>query len=107
MAVPWRPGLPNKDELAKLVKETYRDLKRLSATTVVSELRNSEFEQLVLNLRGLTRSEAVRVIESVILDDGKLDSSDLQRVIDGKRRLLESSGALESIAIDFEISEVG
>ncbi len=107
MAVPWRPGLPNKDELAKLVKETYRDLKRLSATTVVSELRNSEFEQLVLNLRGLTRSEAVRVIESVILDDGKLDSSDLQRVIEGKRRLLESSGALESIAIDFEISEVG
>ena len=107
LAVPWRPGLPDKDELARLVKDTYRDIKRTCANSVVSELRNAEFEQLVLNLRGLTRSEAIRVVESVILDDGKLSSSDLQGVIEAKRRLLESSGALESIPIDFEISEVG
>jgi len=107
LAVPWRPGLPGKDELAKLVKDVYRELKRQSSTPLVSELRNAEFEQLVLNLRGLTRSEAVQVIESVILDDSKLTSSDLQGVIEAKRRLLESSGALESMAIDFKISEVG
>ncbi|MEQ9411522.1 MAG: AAA family ATPase [Fuerstiella sp.] len=107
LAVPWRPGLPDRRELEALVKETYRRVRRSAAAQVVSELRKSEFEQLVLNLRGLTRSEATRVIESVILDDRKLSGTDLQGVIEAKRRLLESAGSLEAITIDFEIDEVG
>ncbi|APZ95329.1 ATP-dependent zinc metalloprotease FtsH [Fuerstiella marisgermanici] len=107
LAVPWRPGLPDKQELYELVKQTYRSVKRSAQSKVVSELRTNELDQLVLNLRGLTRSEAVRIVESVILDDSALTGSDLQRVIDAKRRLLESSGALESMTIDFDIEEVG
>lgn len=108
LAVPWRPGLPDKTELQDLVSKTFQRVRTdISRSRSVSELEKPEMEQLVLNLRGLTRSEAERVIESVILDDRKRASTDLQRVIDAKRRLLESSGALESMTIDFDIDEVG
>lgn len=108
LTVPWRPGLPDKNELSDLVRATYRRVrKNASGEKIVCELRKSEMEQLILNLRGLTRTEAERVVESVILDDRQLNSSDLQRVIDAKRRLLESSGSLESMTIDFDIDEVG
>ena len=108
LAVPWRPGLPDKQELYDIAKDTYRRLKKsFKAGTVVSELKKSELEQLVLNLSGLTRTEAAQVVESVVLDDRALTSSDLQRVIDAKRRLLEGAGSLESMTIDFKINEVG
>lgn len=107
LAVAWRPGLPNAAELGQIVRDTYRRVKFSFTEEVTSELRTSEFNQLVLNLRGLTRTEAGRVVESVILDDATLNASDLQGVIDAKRRLLESSGSLESMAIDFSIDEVG
>ena len=107
LAVPWRPGLPNKDELEQVARDTCQRVKSSLAGEVESGMRKFEFQQLVLNLRGLTRSEAARVVESVILDDQRLTSSDLQRVIDAKRRLLESAGALESMTIDFSIDEVG
>ncbi len=107
LAVPWRPGLPNSEELEQIVRDTYRRVKFSFTDGVEADLRKSEFAQLVLNLRGLTRSEAERVVESVILDDARLNATDLQRVIDAKRRLLESSGSLESMTIDFSIDEVG
>lgn len=107
LAVTWRPGLPNAERLEQIVGETYRRLKFSLTESVEVDLRKSELQQLVLNLRGLTQSEAERVVESVIMDDTQLNASDLQRVIEAKRRLLESSGSLESMAIDFNIDEVG
>lgn len=106
-AVTWRPGLPDAEQLGEIVRETYRRVKFSLTESVEVDLRKSEFQQLVLNLRGLTQSEAERVVESVILDDAQLNANDLQRVIDAKRRLLESSGSLESMTIDFNINEVG
>ncbi len=107
LAVPWRPGLPDADALGNLVRSTWKRLKRELESDLSAELKRSDFEQLVLNLRGLTRSQAVRVVESLVLDDRRLTSADLQRVIEAKRRLLEGSGSLESMTIDFDISEVG
>jgi len=107
IAVPWRPGLPDADELRELVRKTYQRLKRDISRELSTDIKRAEFEQLVLNLRGLTRSQAVRIVESLLLEDLRLTSCDLQRVIDAKRRLLEGTGSLESMTIDFEISEVG
>lgn len=107
LAVSWRPALPNSDELEVIAKEAFRRLRFDIPGQVTSEIRKTEFDQLVLNLRGLTKSQATRVVESVIYDDNKLGADDLQAVIDEKRRLLESSGSLESVSIDFDIDEVG
>ena len=106
-AVSWRPALPNREELEALVKDAFRRLRFEIPGEVTSEIRKTEFKQLVLNLRGLTKSQAVRVIESVIYDDNQLTSDDLQTVIEEKRRLLESSGSLESVSIDFDIKDAG
>ncbi|MCH2209993.1 MAG: AAA family ATPase [Fuerstiella sp.] len=107
LAVPWHPGLPNTDKLGELVRTTYKRLKRELDVDLNTNIRRSEFQQLVLNLRGLTRSQAVRIVESVLLHDQQLTATDLQRVIEAKRRLLEGTGSLESMTIDFNISEVG
>lgn len=107
LAVPWRPGLPGADELVELVRGTYKRLKRELSIDLSADLKRTEFEQLVLNLRGLTRTQAVRIVEALLLDDQQLTGCDLQRVIDAKRRLLEGAGSLESMTIDFDISEVG
>lgn len=107
LAVSWRPALPNREELEVIAKEAFRRVRFDIPGEVTSEIRKTEFDQLVLNLRGLTKTQATRVIESVIYDDNRLSSADLQAVIDEKRRLLESSGSLESVSIDFSIDEVG
>ncbi|MBL8818475.1 MAG: AAA family ATPase [Planctomyces sp.] len=107
LAVPYRPGLPGTEELDRIVKETLLRLKKSGTTELSTDLKKSEFEQIVLTLRGLTRTEATRVIESVVMSDHKLCRNDIAHVIDAKRRLLEGAGALESITVDFDISEVG
>lgn len=107
LAVAWRPALPDRVQLEEIVRNTFRRVRFDIPGEVTSEIRKSEFDQLVLNLRGLTKTQATRVIESVIYDDHRLSSDDLQMVIDEKRRLLESSGSLESMTIDFNIEEVG
>ena len=107
LAVPWHPGLPNADDLGKLVRATYARLKRKLSIDLSADIKRSEFEQLVLNLRGLTRSQAERIAESLLLDDQRLTANDLQRVVDAKRRLLEGAGSLEAVTINFNISEVG
>lgn len=107
LTVPYRPGLPGTDELDTLVRETLKNIRRITSRAIDTNLRKSEFEQIVQALRGLTRSEARKVIESVVVDDHVLSREDVQRVVDAKRKLLEGSGALESVTVDFAISEVG
>ena len=107
LTVPWYPGLPNEAELRKIVARQYRQLKSNPFSDDDAELRDIEIEPLAKNLRGLTRTEAARVVESVILNTDDSFRTDLQRLIDAKRRLLESAGVLESMTIDFDISEVG
>ncbi len=107
LAVPYRPAMPGTEDLDRIVRETLLRLKKSGDAGLETDLKKTEFEQIVLTLRGLTRTEAVRVIESVVLNDHKLCREDITRVIEAKRRLLEGAGALESVTVDFDISEVG
>lgn len=105
LAAPWHPGLPDKAELAQIAQTTWRRAQGVVAADVEDVVKGN-LDQLVMNLSGLTRSEAERVVESVVLDPQR-ESSDLQKIIEAKRRMLESSGSLESMTIDFDIDEVG
>lgn len=107
LTVPCRPGLPGTDELDELVRDALKNIRRITSKSINTNLKKSEFEQIVQAMRGLTRTEARKVIESVVIDDHLLCSEDVQRVVEAKRRLLEGSGALESVTVDFAISEVG
>ena len=105
LAVQWRPTLPGKQELSDIVQRSHHRLKLPMHGD--EGLNAAELERLVQNLRGLTRSEARRIIDSVLLNVDRDHHDDLQRLIEAKRGLLESSGVLESMSVDFDINGVG
>ena len=53
-------------------------------------------------LRGVTTSDARRIIRTIIHDDGAIDSQDLERVTRARYQLLEHSGA---ISIEFDTDD--
>ena len=98
---------PGADELYDVVKSTFRRLRDECGGDVTSRITKREMEQLVQSLRGLTCSEAERVVASVINDDNALTSEDLARVVEAKRTLLGTTGCLESIVADFDPEDIG
>ncbi len=63
--------------------------------------------KLVLNLRGLTLTDAARLAHGAIYDDGAIDESDLPEVSRSKYELLDQSGALSFEYDTAKFSEVG
>ena len=100
-------GWPTAEELTQTVRETYRRIRKESLYEVTAQITRQEMEQLVNALRGLTRSEAERVIASAIYQDYSLRGSDLPRIVEAKRQLLGQTGCLESIPADFGRDEIG
>lgn len=100
-------GWPSAAELEQVVRETYQRIKAASLYEVTSRVTRREMEQLIQALRGLTLSEAERVIASAIHQDHSLRGDDLPRIIETKRRLLGSAGVLESVAADFASEDIG
>jgi ATP-dependent 26S proteasome regulatory subunit len=99
--------LPDSDELEALVRDVFRDVKGRSIYEVTSSLTKRELEQLVQTLRGLTRSQAQRVVTSAIIGDNALNADDLPRVVEAKRNLLQTAGCLESINVNVQVDDIG
>lgn len=100
-------GWPSATELEQVVRETYQRIKAASLYEVTSRVTRREMEQLIQALRGLTLSEAERVIASTIHQDHALRGDDIPRIIEAKRKLLGSTGVLESVAADFDSNDIG
>lgn len=100
-------GWPSAAELEQVVRETYQRIKAASLYEVTSRVTRREMEQLIQALRGLTLSEAERVVASAIHQDHALRGDDLPRIIETKRKLLGSTGVLESVAADFDSNDIG
>ncbi len=107
LAVPYDIGWPSLEELEQVVKQTFSRIRKESLQEITATLTRREMDHLVQTLRGLTRTEAERVVASVIYQDFSLSGDDLPAVLDAKRSLLGSAGSLESIAVDFTIEDVG
>jgi AAA+ superfamily predicted ATPase len=99
--------LPDATELELIVRETFRELKARSVYEITSSLTKRELDHLVQTLRGLTQSQARSVVASAILDDFALTADDLPRIVEAKRRLLQSAGCLETINVDVQLDEIG
>ena len=107
LTIPYEIPWPSNEELKSVIKATYKKVRAEVFADVSSKLTGKQLEHLTQSLRGLTKTEAARVIASVIYDDYRLDETDLPRVIEAKRAVLSSSGCLESIGVDFDVSDVG
>lgn len=104
-ATPFEIALPDEAEMSDLVKRTFKTLNR--EIRLKGELRDRTFRQIVRNLAGLTRSQARRVIMDALLDDYKLDASDIATVLASKRQLLKGEGLLEYVEGLRSMDEIG
>jgi len=106
-AVRYQLGWPDATELEQVVRRTFKRIKRESLQNITSKISKRDMNMLIQSLRGLSSVEAERVVASAIFDDYALTSEDLPRIVESKRTLLGSSGCLESIAADVDMTEVG
>lgn len=106
-AVRYELGWPGIEELKEIIKTTFRRAQVMSETPIQAKLSNRDMEQIAQALRGLSRDDAARVINTAIYEDNAFTRDDIQSVVEAKRRLLGGMGCLEAIAADFEPSDIG
>jgi SpoVK/Ycf46/Vps4 family AAA+-type ATPase len=70
------------------------------------DLSADETSQLLTNLRGVTLMEAERILTRAIVEDGKLDASDIPRVVASKRESVAKDGVLQYVPADAGMADV-
>lgn len=107
LTVPYELGWPTLEELEEVVKQTYGKVRRESMYEVTTTLTRRDMDQLVQTLRGMTRSEAERIVASAIYRNYTLKAEDLPLIMEAKRAMLGATGCLESIAADVAMEDIG
>jgi hypothetical protein len=97
LAHQWSLKPPGRDELHALVKRTLDVFSARSFPVVVNA---TEVEQMVDALRGLTVTEAERLVQREALRDGQISSADIPALRTAKAELLNSDGILELVEAD-------
>jgi AAA+ superfamily predicted ATPase len=98
-------SFPDKTELESILRETIRMVSAERQVTV--NLTRHGLSSIVRNLQGLTRAQAKRVIVDCVSEDCRLDESDVNAVLAGKRRALSGAGMLQYVESPVALSEVG
>ena len=73
---------------------------------VRAELTQDEGERLIAALRGLTLSEAERVLTRVIVDDGILSAKDIAQIVAAKYTDMKAAGLLEFCPIEVKLDDI-
>ena len=93
IAAPFKLELPTLDELKLLIRSTVRDL--VAKRKIKVELTPADLDQLAESLRGLTLFEAERALTRAIMEDMALTRTDLERIIEIKKGIIEREGLLD------------
>ena len=96
--------LPDSDELEDLIRNTLREVHEESPIEI--NITKRAFEAIVRNLRGLSRRQARQLILETVTDR-RFTDDDVNRVLAGKRRMLQSDGLLEYIQTPLDLNEIG
>jgi SpoVK/Ycf46/Vps4 family AAA+-type ATPase len=99
-------SLPGPERLVEIIREEASHWSRAHHGNKVRTDRET-MELVVNQLRGLTTSDARRIIRSIVFDDGAINSSDLERVTRARYQLLETNGALSCEFETADFAEVG
>ena len=97
--------LPSFEEIRAALKqmiETNRHSGRIQI-----DLNEEEEERLAKAALGLTLHEAENAFARAMVEDGKLDISDVDVILEEKRQTIRKSGILEFIKSDLNIDDVG
>jgi hypothetical protein len=92
-AVPLRLHLPGRDELRTAMREALTALR--ATETVDVALEPDALDQVLGALAGLTLSQARQAIAWAVVQDGRLSTDDIPRLVTRKAETIEDSGLLE------------
>ncbi|MFI4883316.1 MAG: AAA family ATPase, partial [Phycisphaerales bacterium JB064] len=96
---------PDVEEIERLVRTQLRAHHRHSPIEV--DVKRSEWEAMIRNLRGLTRRQIRNIVAEVVRDDHRFDSNDLPRIIARKREYVRADGLLEFIDAPIALEDIG
>ncbi|MGH7356688.1 MAG: AAA family ATPase [Candidatus Rokuibacteriota bacterium] len=105
ITAPFTLDLPTADELRALTKRVGARLAREQQIRVA--LSDAEVDRLVERMRGLTEQEAERTLVRAAVRDRALTVDDVDVFIALRRELLQREGALEYVAPEENLAEVG
>jgi SpoVK/Ycf46/Vps4 family AAA+-type ATPase len=98
------PPEPRPEEFQELLRSTLKDLKARMPVEVDLTSRNMNI--LLKNLHGLTLIEAEKILTKAIIEDGRLDSKDIEIVMQEKKRIIEREGLLEFIPTEYGFADI-
>ena len=104
LGVTFEPSLPDEEELQALVRSTLRQLN--DERRIEVHLNRKELETMIRNLQGLTRRQARQIIYDAVCDDCRLDASDINRMMAGKRKQI-GDGVLEYVESPVSLDQIG
>jgi hypothetical protein len=98
------PPAPGREEFQDLLRRILQDLK--TRMPVKMELSGPSVNLLLNNLQGLTLMEAEKILTKAIVEDGRLDASDVDVIIQEKKRIIEREGLLEFTPTEHGFSDI-
>lgn len=85
--------LPGQGELKEVLEAVMRSLRETDRFDV--DLRPGDLHDLIQALGGMTLNQARQAIAYAILEDGRLDTSDIRKILDRKAEMIREGGLLE------------
>ncbi|KHF31922.1 ATP-dependent zinc metalloprotease FtsH 2 [Paenibacillus sp. P1XP2] len=97
--------LPDFEEIKSVLDEMI-DINQQNGRIQIS-LNSEEKERLAKAALGLTLSEAENAFARAMVEDGKLDISDVEVILEEKEQIIKKTGILEFIRSDLRMDDVG
>jgi AAA+ superfamily predicted ATPase len=98
------PPKPEREEFEHLLRSVYRDLKTRMPAKL--DLSSRSMSKLISNLQGLTLLEAEKILTKAIIEDGRLDASDIEHILQEKKAIIEREGLLEFIPVEYKFADI-
>ncbi|RLB50537.1 MAG: hypothetical protein DRJ42_18655 [Deltaproteobacteria bacterium] len=95
---------PSRNAYYQFVSGVLRDIKKRMPVTV--DLDGDDVAALLNHLHGLTFFEVKKIVTQAVIENGKLERSDLDKVLEAKKRVIERSGVLDYYPTDQTLGDL-
>jgi AAA+ superfamily predicted ATPase len=102
---PFELSLPDEKELDQIVRSTLQTIN--CKRPIEIGITKKGFESVLKNLRGLTRRQAQQLIRETVTLDRRFTDGEVNRILAGKRRMLQTDGLLTYIQTPLDLDEIG
>jgi SpoVK/Ycf46/Vps4 family AAA+-type ATPase len=98
-------SLPNEKRLETIIRDALRARNEISRVQV--ELNRKGLQTIIRNLRGLSARQARQVVLDSVSEDNRFDISDINKILAGKRKMLQGMALLEYIQSPVDLTQIG